>query len=406
MSEWREVTLGELCDENGGSVQTGPFGSQLHASSYVNDGVPCVMPQDIGDNLISTDKIARVSSDDRNRLARYALETGDIVFSRRGDVGRRALVHPGSDGWLCGTGCLRIRLGMSLGDAQFISYALGTVETRGWILRHSVGATMANLNTSILRSTPLSVPGERSRLAIGGLLGALDDKIAANAELARTADRLACGLFTRSVAGVESGPRSFGDLCAVGGGGTPKSSEPAFWSGDTDWATPTDVTRLSGPYLRSTAKRITSEGLAACASRLYPVNSILMTSRATIGSFALAKAPMAVNQGFIVVNPTDKSLRCWFLHEMRSRVDEFKSLANGATFLELSRGNFKKLPVRLADPAAMTEFCARAGGLHDLANQALIESDALARLRDTLLPHLMSGRMRVRDAEKTVSDAV
>jgi type I restriction enzyme S subunit len=287
-------------------------------------------------------------------------------------------------------------------DMLWAYYALKNSDVNG--LRS--GSAIPSTTKADFYAMGVLVPEYKKQVEMATVLRALDDKIAANAELARTADRLACGLFTRSVAGVESGPRSFGDLCAVGGGGTPKSSEPAFWSGDTDWATPTDVTRLSGPYLRSTAKRITSEGLAACASRLYPVNSILMTSRATIGSFALAKAPMAVNQGFIVVNPTDKSLCCWFLHEMRSRVDEFKSLANGATFLELSRGNFKKLPVRLADPAAMTEFCARAGGLHDLANQALIESDALARLRDTLLPHLMSGRLRVRDAEKTVSDAV
>lgn len=287
-------------------------------------------------------------------------------------------------------------------DTRYLMYHLAYLDISGYL----TGSTLPKLTRSAMDSIILNIPSPADQVAIGRVLGALDDKIAANAELARTADRLACGLFTRSVAGVESGPHSFGDLCAVGGGGTPKSFEPTFWSGNIDWATPTDVTRLSGPYLRSTAKRITSEGLAACSSRLYPVNSILMTSRATIGSFALAKAPMAVNQGFIVVNPTDNQLCYWFLHEMRSRVDEFNSRANGATFLELSRGDFKKLPVRLTDPAAMTEFCSLAGGLHDLANQALIESDALATMRDTLLPHLMSGRLKVRDAEKRVSDAV
>ncbi len=301
---------------------------------------------------------------------------------------------------------MRLRVDPSKTVREYVLYACRSEQFLRQIDIHAIRTGVPHINLGILGRLTIPIVGYVEQQGIAAVLSALDDKIAANAELARAADRLACGLFTRFVAGVESGPRTFGDLCAVGGGGTPQSSEPAFWSGNIDWATPTDVTRLPGPYLRSTAKRITSEGLAACSSRLYPVNSILMTSRATIGSFALAKAPMAVNQRFIVVNPTDKDLCYWFFHEMRTRVDEFKSRANGATFLELSRGNFKKLAVRLTDPAAMTEFCSLAGGLHDLANQALIESDALATIRDTLLPHLMSGRLKVRDAEKTVSDAV
>lgn len=373
---------------------------------YQDTGVSFIRSKNVLDSRMRLDDLAHLSDAAAAGLAGVSVQPNDVLINITGEsVARCCVVDPAVLPARVSQHVAILRASDELAP-RYLQAMLVSPSVKAELNGMSSGGTRRALTKAMLANLAISVPPFERQRAIAELLGALDDKIAANAELARTADRLACGLFTRSVAGVESGPRSFGDLCAVGGGGTPKSSEPAFWSGDTDWATPTDVTRLSGPYLRSTAKRITSEGLAACASRLYPVNSILMTSRATIGSFALAKAPMAVNQGFIVVNPTDKSLCCWFLHEMRSRVDEFKSLANGATFLELSRGNFKKLPVRLADPAAMTEFCARAGGLHDLANQALIESDALARLRDTLLPHLMSGRMRVRDAEKTVSDVV
>ncbi len=265
---------------------------------------------------------------------------------------------------------------------------------------------MRHFGPSHLRAMTVTFPPVDQQRAIAGVLGALDDKIVANAELARTADELASSLFARAVAGVESGPDTFGSLCSVGGGGTPKTSEPSYWQGAVAWATPTDVTRLRGPYLRFTARLITEAGLKACASPLYPVDSILMTSRATIGAFALAKTQVAVNQGFIVVNPIDPGARYWIFHEMRSRVEEFTSFANGATFLELSRGNFKKLPVRLADKATISGFSARARELHDLGSQILTESDTLAELRDTLLPHLMSGRLKVRDAEKVVGDAL
>ncbi|CAM5665539.1 Type I restriction modification DNA specificity domain-containing protein OS=Streptomyces fumanus OX=67302 GN=GCM10018772_10290 PE=3 SV=1 [Streptomyces fumanus] len=116
--------------------------------------------------------------------------------------------------------------------------------------------------------------------------------------------------------------------------------------------------------------------------------------------------PAAVNQGFIVVLPPSEELRWWLLHEMRSRVDEMISLANGSTFLELSRKNFKAMPIRLASDQGVAEFAQAVSPLHGRAAQAAAESRTLATLRDTLLPQLMSGKLRVRDAEKIVEDAV
>ena len=103
-SEWQEVTLGDASL----SVQTGPFGSQLHKSDYVEEGIPSIMPVNIADNRITTEGIARITEEDAERLSKYRVKTGDVVYSRRGDVERRALVREAEDGWLCGTGCLAI----------------------------------------------------------------------------------------------------------------------------------------------------------------------------------------------------------------------------------------------------------------------------------------------------------
>src|SRR6266702_1468976 len=92
-NDWQVTTLGELCRAGLGDIQTGPFGSQLHASDYVPAGIPSVMPQNIGDNFIVEDGIARITAEDAARLSRYLLNVGDIVYSRRGDVERRALVR-------------------------------------------------------------------------------------------------------------------------------------------------------------------------------------------------------------------------------------------------------------------------------------------------------------------------
>ncbi len=94
---WEYTTLGMACQRGGGDIQTGPFGSQLHAADYVPLGIPSIMPQNIGDNRIVEDGIARITPEDAQRLSRYLVRAGDIVYSRRGDVERRALVRDHED---------------------------------------------------------------------------------------------------------------------------------------------------------------------------------------------------------------------------------------------------------------------------------------------------------------------
>ncbi|WP_249338568.1 restriction endonuclease subunit S [Streptomyces sp. V17-9] len=170
---WRRMTLGSLCATAGGGIQTGPFGSQLHASDYVDSGIPSVMPQNIGGNRIVEDGIARITAKDAERLAKYLLAEGDIVYSRRGDVKRRALVREYEAGWLCGTGCLRVRVGTAT-DSLFMSYYLGMPEIQDWIAQHAVGATMPNLNTAILGEVPVVLPPSAEVQRVSKRLSGLD----------------------------------------------------------------------------------------------------------------------------------------------------------------------------------------------------------------------------------------
>jgi type I restriction enzyme S subunit len=193
--EWEYTTLGEVCHRGGGDIQTGPFGSQLHASDYVPVGIPSIMPQNIGDNRIIEDGIARITSDDAKRLSRYLVRKGDIVYSRRGDVERRALMREHEDGWLCGTGCLRIRLGDKGVDPGYASFYLGHPSVREWIVRHAHGATMSNLNTAILAACPFVVPPPNEQRAIAHILGTLDDKIELNRRMNETLEAMARAIF-------------------------------------------------------------------------------------------------------------------------------------------------------------------------------------------------------------------
>ena len=141
--KWENTTLGEVSS----SIQTGPFGSQLHQSDYSEVGTPVVMPKDLVGGKISTESIARVSETHVERLSRHKILPGDILYSRRGDVGRCAYATESEANWLCGTGCLRVTLDREKANPLFVFYQLQTARSIGWVEKHAVGATMLNLNT-------------------------------------------------------------------------------------------------------------------------------------------------------------------------------------------------------------------------------------------------------------------
>lgn len=156
--QWEVTTFGALCDRYGGELQTGPFGSQLHAADYSEEGVPVTMPRDLIGGRISTEQIARVSPKHVGHLARHKLVPGDLVFSRRGDVARFAIAEPENAGWLCGTGCLRIRPGRAPLESSFLWTELRHPSVRTWLEGEAKGTTMLNLNTQILSRLPVRVP--------------------------------------------------------------------------------------------------------------------------------------------------------------------------------------------------------------------------------------------------------
>lgn len=169
-----DSTVGDLCDRFGGDIQTGPFGSQLHSSDYSDEGVPVVMPQDLRAGRILLGKIARVHEDHARRLAQHRLALGDVVFSRRGDVGRFAIVSDSEVGWLCGTGCIRVRFNCPDLDTEFLRHALARPEVAQWLAHHAKGVTMPNLNTKIIRALPITLPPLAEQKRIAAILDAAE----------------------------------------------------------------------------------------------------------------------------------------------------------------------------------------------------------------------------------------
>jgi type I restriction enzyme S subunit len=186
--------LEDLCVKKIG-IQTGPFGSQLHNSDYVSIGTPILTVEHLGENRILHENIPRVTDEDRQRLSRYSIKKGDIIFSRVGSVDRRALVREGEEDWLFSGRCLRVRPDPDKLDSVFLSYLMGLPSFKEYIRKIAVGATMPSINTEILSDIPICYPSLPTQHAIARILGSLDDKIELNRQMNETLEAMARAIF-------------------------------------------------------------------------------------------------------------------------------------------------------------------------------------------------------------------
>ncbi len=174
---WQTKTVFELGHRDRNTVQTGPFGSQLHSEDYVEDGVPFLLIRNIGASGLILDGLPRITEDDARRLARYALVPGDVVFSRVGRVGSCFLATAEQAGWIISGQTLRIRLPYEGLDPRYFLYALLDREAQDFIIGASVGTTRTSINTSILESLPIRFPNLPEQRKIARILSAVDDLI-------------------------------------------------------------------------------------------------------------------------------------------------------------------------------------------------------------------------------------
>lgn len=189
---------------------------------------------------------------------------------------------------------------------------------------------------------------------------------------------------------------TIGEEVTVCGGSTPSTKEAEFWeSGQHCWATPKDLSALKFPVLLGTDRKITDAGLAKISSGLLPIGTVLLSSRAPIGYLAIAEVSTAVNQDFIAMKCNGILSNMFVLQWCRQNMDAIVGNANGSTFQELSKRSFRPIPVLIPSRAALDCYDKIAEGLHQSMVSNERESLCLARVRDEMLPKLISGELPV-----------
>ncbi|MEI6644687.1 MAG: hypothetical protein WCP12_01465 [bacterium] len=164
--EWIFESMGERLQRIKGTIQTGPFGSQLHAHEYTAEGVPVIMPQDVLGGSVSVEKIARIPSTRADELIRHRVKLGDLIFARRGDLSRCAAITEREVGWLCGTGCLLMRFEEHTLSSKWLSLAYRHDTGQRQIAARAVGTTMVNLNTKLLSHLQFGFPQKEEQALV------------------------------------------------------------------------------------------------------------------------------------------------------------------------------------------------------------------------------------------------
>ena len=312
--------------------------------------------------------------------------------------------------------------------------------------------------TSALSHCEVTIPSLKEQLAIAHILGTLDDKIELNRRMSETLEEMARALFkswfvdfdpVRAKAAVRREhpkwtneqvsraacpnlkpeiaalfPDSFedsevgeipagwrtspiGDAVQVVGGGTPSTKEPAYWEkGTHPFCTPKDMSSLADAVLLATEHHLTDAGLAKVSSGQLPVGTVLLSSRAPIGYLAVAETPVSVNQGIIAMVCDGELPNLYVLHWTKENMDQVLANANGSTFMEISKRNFRSITAVIPPPQVLLCFMQLVGPTHQRVVSSLKEIQHLAALRDILLPKLISGEIRVKDAERFLKEVV
>ena len=322
-------------------------------------------------------------------ISRSAVEQWDILFSMIGTIGNIYLEKNPHVEYACKNMGI-FKFSGNKENALWMYYYLRSPQAKAYIQTHLRGSTQAYVPLGGLREMPVPVPPQTVRNEIIAILRPIDEKIECNNAINDNLQQQAAALFS-SLYDQSNTEVRFTDLIQILGGGTPKTGENSYWNGNIAFFTPKDV---GTPYTLITEKTISKEGLSHCNSRLYPVNTVFVTARGTVGKVGMSGVPMAMNQScYALVGKETHQLLVYF-YTLKA-VDRLKHKASGAVFDAITTRDFESEQImKLSDDDA-TAFLRVAEPMFQEVLNNNIENLRLSTLRDSLLPKLMSGEIDV-----------
>ena len=392
MSEWQACKFSDvLIDE---SISYGIVQPGEHTEI---DSVPIVRVNNIKNGKIEINDVMKVSSEIERKYQRTRLEGGELLITVVGSVGECAIVPSSLKGWNVARAVSVARIKDDF-DKRYIKYCFKTEDLKFQMYGNTNDTVQPTLNLSSLKNLVLNIPSPAEQKAIAAVLSSLDDKIDLLHRQNQTLEAMAATLFRQwfvEEAQEDWEEKSLLDLIELIGGGTPKTTVSEYWDGDIPWLSGGDIATNHKGFFSASEKTITKAGLDNSSAKLLPKFSTVITARGTVGKYCLLGRDMTFSQSNYGILP--KIQGCYFFTYLLvgHMVEELQSAAYGSVFDTITTSTFRDATFAVPPADRVLEFESVVGKCFHkkLLNQSQIRT--LSTLRDTLLPKLMSGAVRV-----------
>lgn len=372
-----------------------------YGSSFTDTGVNFVKVESItSQGGFLTDKFVHVDEDThKNMLKRSIIEEGDILLTMAGAIGRVAQVPKNILPANTNQAVSIIRINTEGVDSRYIRYFLESPNARNQFLGGITQSAQPNLSLGNISKIQVPLPDFETQKKIADILGTIDEKIELNRKMNETLEQMGQALFRHYFidnSDAEKWARlSLSELCEnIGSGGTPSTQNESYYGGDVLWFS---TKELSDGFLFSSEKTITNEGLAKSAAKLFPVNTVTMAIYAapTVGRLGILTKTASFNQATCgLVAKSEIGYEFIYLYLLLSRV-ELNNMANGAAQQNISVGKVRDFKVMRPDVKSLAGFRVKAEPIFERIRNNSEEIQTLTTLRDTLLPRLISGKVKV-----------
>ena len=355
--------------------------------------------------------------DDAN-ASNYLLEPNDIVFARTGNSTGRTYFYDGSEGKLVYAGFLiKFSLDDKKVNPRILKYYTHSKPYYDWVHSFDTGGTRGNINAKTFGNLPIVLPSRKTQDGIVEIMKSFDDKIECNRRINDNLEQQAQALFkswfvdfepfkdgefVESEMGmIPKGWRAgrLSELGEIVGGSTPSKAKSQYYTENgIAWLTPKDLSISPNKFTARGEIDITQEGYDSCSTRMMPKGSVLFSSRAPIGYITIAKNDICTNQGFKSVVPKLAGT-AFIYYFLKHSTKEIENKATGSTFKEASGSLMKSLPTIIPTKPVLDSFEEIMKPIFMEQETIEDESRRLAQLRDTLLPRLMYGELKVNEIE-------
>ena len=372
-------------------IRTGPFGTQLKASEYVEQGTPVLNVKNLGYSTVVKSKLDRVGPSTIERLSMHILHRGDIVFGRKGAVDRHAYISSDEDGWMQGSDCIRVRVKIETINPRFLSYYFLTPEHRAFMISMcSHGTTMASLNQKILEMIEVPLPDRSVQDGIVSLLGILDNKIELNQKINENLERQMQAIFKYHVNGKEFNG-CLADICQYSKERVAVSSLTLDSYYSTENMLPGKTGATQAAALPTTVQT------TGCRTGDVLVSNI----RPYFKKIVYCQSECGCSTDVLCFRPKSPELSAFLFNTLyNDRFFDF--MVAGSKGTKMPRGDKQQImtyPVSIPSESEVKSFNAMVNPVLKQINRNKMENNRLALLRDTLLPKLMSGEIDVSDIQ-------